>query len=443
MRWSLPLVSLFFLNTAAFVYDFPLNCAGRKAANNKECQEPLPDAVTAVLPGKFYVARLPCLDCPAVETAGENEGRKSENELFFNISLSHDKRTLYLNDQPILPTFTTIPTPQRIAASQIAPDFTRADLDTTIECALEICADKPCSCLNSSRPDTDWYFGKANLDFDFSSHWLSTDSATQREKWEVTFDVIGGWDNLAGDKVWKANHTKQQMLRILVEGEEIDGEIYPGEKNRQGGGSLFEENPATEETQYEYTITSVGLTKRTYTFPITPQALGFWSGLRRFFGLDVVRTDGHVVYLQEEWARYGKKGSLRNHMGVIVNDWPWTGIFATLGSVVGGIVALYLASKLFTIVKQQRELARWDGMDTVWANMRRDSEARDEDEEGDGLLSREERYRDSVGEGSYRDDVDDAGSGPPRYTDDVQTNKPLPSKPLPEKPLPAVPLIDA
>ena len=46
--------------------------------------------------------------------------------------------------------------------------------------------------------------------------------------------------------------------------------------------------------------------------------------------------------------------------------------------------------------------------------------------------------------GNYTDDPEEGGSsGLPRYTDDVDTMKPLPAKPLPDKPLPEVPLIDA
>ncbi|KAF2642290.1 hypothetical protein P280DRAFT_396528 [Massarina eburnea CBS 473.64] len=420
--FGLSLTSILFPFVVASVYDLPLDCAGRKGENNKECQEPLKNAVTNVIPGRFYVARLPCLDCPTVNSEGTGE-EMVENELFFNVSLSKDIRTLYLNDAPIFPNFATVPTPTRIAAPQIAPGLSRADLDNVVDCAREVCADEFCSCINS---DYGWYLGKANVDFDYYSYQLeSTD--TEAEKWEITFDVIGGWDNLASDAVWKANNTSQHMLRIVVEGQEIE-EGYPGDKST-GGGSLFE-NPETEEPIYEYTITRVDLAKRTHTFPASPQRLGVAGSLRRFFGLDIIRSDGHIIYLQSEWDSYGKKGSLRNHIGTIVHDWPWTGIFVIFGSTIGGILVLSLACKLFFVVKEQHELARWDGIDTVWANLRRASESRDEEDVR--LLSREERYRDSVGEGSYRDEPDD-----------VQTNKPLPGKPLPEKPLPAVPLIDA
>jgi hypothetical protein len=267
--------------------------------------------------------------------------------------------------------------------------------------------------------------GKAELDYDFYSHMPDT----QTDKWEITFDVIRGWDMMPRESIFVANHTGQKMLKIVVQGNEMD------RKKMQGGGSLFE-NPEYSETLYEYSILSVELAKRTHGFPASHK-LGLWGGLSRFFGLDVVRADGHIVFLYEEWGRYGKKGSLRNHWGAFVHDWPWTAIFVILGSTVGVIVGTFLACKLFNVVKQQRELARWDGIDTVWANLRREPEGGNEAE--DRLLHEPERYRDSDGEGSYRDDFDEENDG----GEEVQTNKPLPSKPLPEKPLPAVPLIDA
>jgi hypothetical protein len=270
------------------------------------------------------------------------------------------------------------------------------------------------------------YMAQANLDFDYYPHWLESHPETKTEKWEITFDVIAGHDELHNADVWRANNTEQYMLRVVVQGTEVEGERYAGEKDLQAGSSLFGLIEASEKV-YEYELASVDLVERTYIFP-APQSLGLKGTLRRFFGRDIVSKNGHIIYLRSEWGNYGKKGSLRQYLGVFIHDWPWDTVAIIFGGSVATMLAIWFACKLFWLVKEQRELARWDGMDTVWENIRRDGDAGVEE---DGLL-----------EGAYRDEPDDEDS-PPRYTDEVQTNKPLPSKPLPEKPLPAVPLIDA
>ncbi|PVI07900.1 hypothetical protein DM02DRAFT_608509 [Periconia macrospinosa] len=437
---SLVAVSLCYA-TASSTSDIPLDCAGRRAdADEDRCHEPL-KAVTSVVPGEFYVAKLPCLGCPVARLSdGKKEVKNRENELLFNISLSYDSRALYLNDKLILPALPTTPTPPTITTSQITPNFTRAHLDNWVQCTLEDCEGKHCSCMNSFASDT--YLSEVNLDYDFYSHILQP-YEEDRIQWEVTFDAIGGRDILPNDPVWKANNTKQSMLRIVVQGKELK-ENTDNPQTSAGGGSLFETPDQPTVIVYEYTIVSVELSERSYRFD-TPTNLGFFGRIRRYFGLDIIRSDGHIVYLQEEWGWYGKEGSLRNQFGYFVHEWPWAGIFITIGSIFGGLIALWLAYKLFIIAKQQRELARWDGIDTVWANLRRDSNNGDEEE--DRLMSgggyRDEGYSDGDGDGAsrYRDEPDEEGSI--RYTDEVLTNKPLPTKPLPEKPLPAVPLIDA
>lgn len=104
---------------------------------------------------------------------------------------------------------------------------------------------------------------------------------------------------------------------------------------------------------------------------------------------------------------------------------------------------------MFWVVKEQRELARWDGMDVVWENIRRGGGGGGGEgsgraagaymDEEDGLLRGAGVYRDEPEDG----DVEGESGFLARYTDEVRMDKPLPSKPLPEKPLPAVPLIDA
>lgn len=346
----------------------------------------------------------------------------------FNISLSHDNRTLLLNQQPILPSLSTSPHPPRIDTPQVAPDFTRADLDKTIQCTREPCADGAESCSCMQQPVSKSYMAQANLDYDYYAHWAESKTETQTEKWEITFDAIAGYNGLHHDSIWVANNTKQNMLKVVVQGKEIEGERYAGEKDLQAGSSLFGLVEASEKV-YEYEIVSVEFSERTYDFP-APQSLGFRGTLRRFFGRDIVSKTGHIIYLRSEWGNYGKLGSLRQHFGVFIHDWPWDTVAIVFGGSVASILAIWFACKLFWVVKEQRELARWDGMDTVWENIRRDGDAGVAGEEEDALL-----------EGGYRDEPDE--DDPPRYTDEVQTNKPLPSKPLPEKPLPAVPLIEA
>jgi hypothetical protein len=112
----------------------------------------------------------------------------------------------------------------------------------------------------------------------------------------------------------------------------------------------------------------------------------------------------------------------------MIHWYLWPLLWLIVFSVVGGLGVLFGMYRLFFWVQAQRELMKWDGMDNVWDNLRRERE-----EEENRLL-----------DGNYRDEPDDGGSPrPSRYTDDVDTMKPLPAKPLPDKPLPEVPLIDA
>ncbi|KAF2690637.1 hypothetical protein K458DRAFT_382200 [Lentithecium fluviatile CBS 122367] len=423
-RFGLSLVSLFLGSIAHAYNDFPLDCAGQNGDTKEECQQPL-KPVTAVVLGSFYVATLPCPGCAVRFDNGVLQQRK--NDLFFNISVSYDNRTLLLNQMPVFPSLATNPHPPGILAPQVAPEFTRADLDNTIQCSREPCAsgDGQCWCMN--RAVSASYMSQVDLDYDYYSHWLESHPETQTEKWEITFDAIGGHDGLHSDPIWQANGSGDATyytLRIVVQGREIEGERYAGEKDLQAGSSLFGMIEASE-IVYEYEIASVDITERSFKIP-APKS-GLRASLRRFFGLDITEKNGHTIYQLSEWGQYGKKGSLRQHLGVFIHDWPWDIVGIILGGAVASMLGIWFACKLFWVVKEQRELARWDGMDTVWEHIRRDGG----DEEQAQLL-----------DGVYRDEPDE-DSPPPRYTDEVQTNKPLPSKPLPEKPLPAVPLIDA
>ncbi|KAF2256514.1 hypothetical protein BU26DRAFT_499168 [Trematosphaeria pertusa] len=410
---------LSFLCTVSAFTELSLDCAGRKGQEDAACQQP-PEPIATVVPGSFYVARLPCGPnfCTTKTLTGEGPNQTvtyaaQDFDLFFNISLSSDNRTLFLNDVPIYPSIRMSPRPPDLVAGQVPRNFTRADLDDTIACTREHCqtGSLPCRCLSPQ-------ISSVALDFDYYSHWLESHPETQTQKWEITFDAIGGED-LAFFR-----DERQYMLRIILDGKEIKAENFAGEKDRQAASSLFDV-PKEEGKVYAYGIASVEFAERTHIFTIPGRPLGPWTKFRHFFGLDVVEEDGHVIFIHEEWGWYGKKGSLPNALGKIINDWPWALIFIIFGSIIGGILALIAAWKLFFLVKRQRELARWDGMDVVWERMRRQPS----DEEEEGLLR-----------AGYRDEPDE--TRPPPYTDEVDTNKPLPSKPLPEKPLPAPPLID-
>lgn len=314
---------------------------------------------------------------------------------------------------------------------QIQPNFTRVDLADTLACARK-CNDKgyPCQCVESIQN-----ISNVLLDFDYYSKWLESHAETQTEKWEITFDAIGGTYGSTADMENVFGSDDQPVLRIIMQGKELQEE-HSGGHNQ--AASPLTGNYQEPETLYDYEIASIEFSQRYAEVPRV-EKLRIWDKLRRFFGTDIVRSDGHVVYHAEEWGRYGKQGSLRQGFGIMVHDWPWDLVLIVLGFFALGLACLWFAWWLFFTIKRQRELARWDGMDQVWARMRRDGG----EEEGAQLLATEYRdeqaYRDGSRDEGYRDEPEES---PPSYSDEIQTNKPLPSKPLPEKPLPAVPLID-
>lgn len=337
-----------------------------------------------------------------------------------------------LNGKPIFPSLATNPRPPQILTSQIPPNFTRIDLADTLACARK-CRDDThgCQCVESVR-----YISNVDLDFEYYSKWLESNAELQTEKWEITFDAIGGTNGPPKDTGRLFESPEQSVLRIIIQGKDV-GEEDSGGHNE--AASPLTGNYQEPETVYEYEIANIEFSQRRAEVP-RAEKLGFFDKLRRFFGTDIVRSDGHVVYLAEEWGGYGKKGSLRQSFGFMVHEWRWDIVFAVVGFVTLGLACLWFAWWLFFAVKRQRELARWDGMDQVWARMRRSGG----DEEDAQLLSAgyrdEQAYRDASRDEGYRDELEDS---PPSYSDEIQTNKPLPDKPLPDKPLPAVPLIDA
>ncbi|KAF2709274.1 hypothetical protein K504DRAFT_270925 [Pleomassaria siparia CBS 279.74] len=415
MRFSYPSLglSLLYIHIASASLDLPLYCSG---GNDTDiCQAPL-GAVTTVVQDSFYVAKLPCLDCPINDQTRESGYKGNQNSLFFNISRTQNQKFILLNDKVIFPPLSTSPHPPYIFAAQVAPSFTRANLDDSIVCSQKACRnwDGRCWCLESS-------FGGFMLDYDYSAKQIDYNPNTWIEKWEITFDAIGSHQ-------FAFNRSDQLMLKIIVSGRQ--SRMYTSDKpavEEATRSSLFEPVELTPELSYDLLNASVELVSRSYTFPIH-EPRTFWSKIRHFFGYDIIGKDGHIVYHNKEWDAYGQYGTLRNEVGKIVHDWPWDIVWIVIGSVLGATLLLYGTYRLALLAMQQRDLARWDGMDAVWERMRQ--ERNDGDEEGDGLL--EGRYRD------YADD--DTLTG---HSDEVIVNKPLPAKPLPEKPLPAVPLIDA
>ena len=243
--------------------------------------------------------------------------------------------------------------------------------------------------------------------------------------WDVALDVIEK-SRYPGDDypLWKFDNPEQKMLWMLIKGTPL--------KRGDNGGPAKVADPfgqsTTDDQIYEYQIVDMRLVARAYTFP-AKKPLTIWGRIGHFLGNDVWDLErGRFLYREEEWGYYGKQGTLRDMFGEFVHWREWGLFWIIFSSVVGGLLTLFLFWKLLWWIVAQRELMKWDGMDDVWENMRRERVA----EEEDALLNAHGAYRDDPEEGS--------STRPPGYTDAL---KPLPSKPLPEKPLPEVPLIDA
>jgi hypothetical protein len=74
-RCWLSLVSLLVLPLVSAFNDFALDCAD--GDRTRECQQPL-KPITTVVEGSFYVAKLPCLDCPVRFSNGVFQQRKND-----------------------------------------------------------------------------------------------------------------------------------------------------------------------------------------------------------------------------------------------------------------------------------------------------------------------------------------------------------------------------
>ncbi|EAT87279.1 hypothetical protein HBI56_170300 [Parastagonospora nodorum] len=400
-------------------------CQDHHSSHTEPCTQPIEDVV-AVTRGSFYIAKIRCYDCPHANRAMPSgpEIVLEDNDLLFNIELSNDKRTVFLNNQPFFPTLPTIPTPPQIQVPQVRTDFSNTNLSIALECHNPSCGSGGkmsfecttwCWELQLDTPPIDYLYTKKRTEYN------GDDSVAEAEHWEFGFDAIGSSAPLVRHSERGFDHPKQKMLKVVVEGVAVDTGAP-----RKGQDTLF--SPiAEDETIYDYRIIDVKLVDREYKFPIL-KPLSLHQSILRFFGNDVWEDEGRLVYIHKQWNQYGKAGTLRSLFGDFIHWELWELVAIIAFSVVGGLLALYGVYRLFFWVQAQRELMKWDGMDDVWDKLRRERE-----EEENALLN-----------GVYRDEPDEGSSPrPPQYTDDLDTMKPLPTKPLPEKPLPDVPLIDA
>ncbi|KNG43972.1 hypothetical protein TW65_09231 [Stemphylium lycopersici] len=408
-----------------------LDCRdAEKTGNVDECAQPIAD-VTAVTPGSSYIAKIDCKDCPYVEEI-EDKVVNADHILLLNITLTHDNRTILLNNGPLYP-LPTIPIPPQFDAAQYPSNLSNADLYKGLTTTNPYCT-------HVAHPDDDttaWCYiiplsppSRIHLDYLYitnPSEYDSGDDEDEAEYWSVSLDVIGR-SRSPDDPLWKFNDPDQKMLWMLVK-----GVLLKARKAVSGGGKKaadpFNGQAGAEDKKYKYQILDMRLVARAYTFPVK-KPLSLWGRIGHFLGTDVWEAEGsRFLYRQEEWGYYGKKGTLREIFGGFVHWEFWYLFWIIFISVVSGLLALFGFWKLFRWIVAQRELMKWDGMEDVWENMRRERIA---EEEG-ALLH---------GEGRYTDDPEEGGSSsqPPAYEEAM---KPLPSKPLPEKPLPEVPLIDA
>jgi hypothetical protein len=333
----------------------------------------------------------------------------------FNITLSHDRSHILVNRIPIFPSLVSSVSskPPGIYVEQLPANFSRADLDR----ALSLC---PQDRWNGGLWCSPNVTSGVSLDYDYSATQIKEYDGIHL--WSVTLDAIGGHNGYEADPVWSFNNTEQEMLHITIMGKEIVENADPNEQDRQAGSTLFGPSWEAADIRYELDIVDIQLVERTYVFAAPPPSTP-WSKIKHFFGFDPAYPEHHIIRLQDDWDWYARKGSLKQMWGDFVHWDLWELVWIIASSTFAGLLGLYGVYRLFLLILEQRRLAQWGGMDEVWAQIR------DRDTEEQRLL-----------DGGYRDDPDDPL--PPRYTDELPVNKPLPSKPLPEKPLPAVPLID-
>lgn len=352
---------------------------------------------------------------------------------FLNITLAHDRRSILLNGQSIFPKLQTIPKPPSLWVPQIRPDFSYRNLSSTLGCSRPQClgrdsrtmiADGCLSWCHELQLDT--------IDIEYlyimrsGAKYHGKDRDSEAQLWEFAIDVIGAYPGYLKEPTMRFDNPSQKMLKVIVEGKAV-GDGRKAQNDAQGRGDPFHLSGGAEDV-YDYSILDVSMVDREFKFP-APKSLSFREKLSRFFGNDVWQEQDHrLVFLHGEWGVYGKEGTLRNTFGEFLHWYLWPLVWLIVASLAGASALLFGVYRLFYWVQAQRRLMKWNGMDDVWDNMRREGE-----EEENRLL-----------DGAYRDEPDEeASSRPSMYRDDVDTMKPLPAKPLPDKPLPEVPLIDA
>jgi hypothetical protein len=449
------------LACVATAYNMSVDCSDSGSWNEPPCTQPVDGAVDPT-PGAFYIAKLQCFDCPYHEWQGTAPNREyklvfgdvglvrlqhsvpvpvpaspkhpadcSLVPQFFNITLSHNRRSILLNGQAVFPKLQTIPKPPSLWIPQIRPDFSYRNLSSTLACRRPQCLGEDsrtmiadsckdwCHELQLDTVDIEYlYIMRSGTKYD------GKDWDSDAQLWEFAIDAIGTHPGYLQTPSMGFDNPSQKMLKVIVEGKEV-GDGHKGKKEAQGGGDPFH---LSAEKVYDYSILEVSMADREFKFPAR-KSLSLREKVSRFFGNDVWQEQDHrLVFLHGEWGVYGKEGTLRNIFGEMIHWSLWPLVWLIVASVIGGLTVLFGMYKLFYWIQAQRRLMKWNGMDDVWDNLRRERE-----EEENRLL-----------DGNYRDEPDEeASSRPSMYRDDVDTMKPLPAKPLPDKPLPEVPLIDA
>ncbi|KAF1926143.1 uncharacterized protein M421DRAFT_423134 [Didymella exigua CBS 183.55] len=447
------------LSAAAAQGDFDFSSCTTADADGEKCAQKMA-AVVEVAPGQRYLTTIACKDCPYAETShvgsdgGLSESRMAhgDQELFFNVSLASDSRSVLLNGHKIFPVLRTIPNPPHLAVPLLHPDFSYANLT-----AATTCSDPTCSQPTTGSDCIAWCqslpLARMAADYSYSAHTQREEADAQIRFWDIVFAPVGG-RSLSGtphasgvSAAWKLDDPARRALHIVVAGQPVKRGNRHRPHNEDDGG-LFA--PVRADEMYSLEITKVEHVARRFDFP--PQHLGFFGTVTRFFGGDVWKADGELVYLSEEWGAWGKRGTLRNWVGDVFHS-NFVGLFfIVVGSVVGGFIALRVVQSAWLFAKQQRSLARWKGIDAVYSQLNQggdghggdwDRRDRTEQDRWDGSAISGASSQSSFSgawQGDYRDSYDDTPRPSPASTHERM--KPLPTKPLPEKPLPLEPLID-
>ncbi|KAF3007719.1 hypothetical protein E8E13_009708 [Curvularia kusanoi] len=437
---GLPFVSLL-VSAALAQDDFDFTDCSKEDADVSKCAQKI-DSVLEVTPGVSYFSKIACKDCSYAETwsegSGDDKGKgkpesritHGDQELFLNVTLANNTRSLYLNGKKIFPVLPTIPTPPHISVALLHPDFSYKNLTAATTCSNPTCSGK------ISNECTEWCqklpLGRMFADYSYSAHIQREEADAEIRIWDIVFDPVGGRSSGPSDvdASWKFDDPERKALHIVVAGQLVRGHHSTKPPNSQSGG-LFENVGPGEE--YELEITKVEQVMRRFEF--ASAGLGFFGSVKRFFGGDVWKEEGELVFLSAEWGVWGKKGTLRNWVGNVFHS-NFVGLFfIIIGSVVGGFLALRVIQAIWIWAKQQSGLARWKGIDAVYSQLNNDR-IPDEEQWSEREPSFGDGYR-----GDYRDSYDE---GPSRASMGWQDErmKPLPTKPLPEKPLPQEPLID-